>query len=69
MSIREIVPVVHGPSWNKFKEFINIRRSKKMERLVRCSTEDLKNIQGSVQELDYILGLEEAIKREANSSN
>ena len=67
MSITKLTPLIHGSEWPRMKEFMKLRRDRYVDLLINCSQEELKNLQGRVQELDYLLNLEQAIKREADS--
>ena len=62
-----LTPIVHSEQWPKFVEVLSGRREDIIIRLLNCRPEELGKLQGQVQELDYLLGLKQAILTEAQS--
>jgi hypothetical protein len=55
-------PLIRSPQWNVLKGYLEERVENLRAQLENCDTEDLKKIQGSVQELKSLLGIEDQLK-------
>jgi hypothetical protein len=61
--VKALRPLIKSDYWDTLAEVLEQRKSNCIQQLLHCDGEDLKNIQGQVQELDHLLNLPAAIYR------